>query len=115
MPIEAYLSMIDDKAKAQVMPIILYIEDNYKSAVLDEKYSEKTLIPTWRLNGKYVAVACRKKYISVYFASVEAVQAVASNTTSPYVVARKGCVNICYSIKEMPYGAIFKGIDICFG
>ncbi len=115
MPIETYLNMIDDKIKGQVMPIISYIEDNYKSAVFDEKYSEKTLIPTWRLDGKYIAVGCRKKYISVYFASTEAVEAVKTSSDSPYVIARKGCVNICYNIKEMPYEAIFKGIDITLG
>ncbi len=115
MPIETYLNMIDDKTQGQVMPIISYIKQNYKNAVFDEKYSEKTLIPTWRLNGKYVAVGCRKKYISVYFASIEAVEAVKESTGSPYVIARKGCVNICYNIKDMPYDAIFKGIDITFG
>ncbi len=115
MPIETYLNMIDDKTKSQVLPIISYIEENYKAAAFDEKYSERTLIPTWRLNGKYVAVGCRKKYISVYFASPEAVEAVRAGTTSPYIVARKGCVNICYRIKEIPYQAIYKGIDICLG
>ncbi len=114
MPIETYLNMISDKTKGQVTPIILYIEHNYKNAVFDEKYSEKTLIPTWRLDGKYVAVGCRKKYISVYFASIEAVEAVKAGTDSPYIVARKGCVNICYRIKEIPYEAIYKGIDITF-
>ncbi len=114
MPIETYLNMINDKSREQVLPIISYIEQNYKHAVFDEKYSEKSYIPTWRLGGKYVAVGCRKKYISVYFSSIEAVNAVKGNTDSPYVVARKGCVNICYRIKEMPYDAIYKGIDICF-
>ncbi len=115
MPIETYLNMIDDKTKEQVMPIISYIQENYKDAVFDEKYSEKTYIPTWRLDGKYVAVGCRKKYISVYFASTKAVEAVKTKTDSPYVVGRKGCVNICYRIKEMPYEAIFRGIDVTFG
>ncbi len=114
MPIKTYLDMISDKAKEQVLPIISYIEDNYKTAVFDEKYSERTLIPTWRLDGKYVAVGCRKKYISVYFASPEAVEAVKASVDTPYVVARKGCINISYRIKEMPYEAIFRGVDITF-
>ncbi len=114
MPIETYINLFDDKTKEQVLPIISYIEDHYENAVFDEKYSEKTRIPTWRLCGKYVAVGCEKKYISVYFASIEAVEAVKESTHSPYVVARKGCVNICYRIKEMPYEAIFKGIDLTF-
>ncbi len=114
MPIETYFNMISDETKGQVMPIISYIEDNYKSAVFDEKYSEKTLIPTWRLNGKYVTLGYRKKYISIYFASIEAVETVKESTDSPYVIARKGCVNICYNIKKMPYEAVFRGIDITF-
>ncbi len=115
MPIETYLDMVDEKIKAQVSPVISYIQENYKQAIFDEKYSEKTHIPTWRLNNTYVAIGCRKKYISVYFGSSKAVETVQENTNTPYIIARKGCVNICYRIPVFPYEAIFKGIDACFG
>ncbi len=114
MPIETYLSTIDDKAKEKILPIISYIEKNYKEAVFDEKYSEKTYIPTWRLNGRYVAVGCRKNYISVYFGSAEAIEAVKNSINSSNVTVRKGCVNIRYGNIDFPYGAIYKGIDECF-
>ncbi len=114
MPINTYLEMVNDEVKKQVMPIILYIEKYYSGAVFDEKYAEKTHIPTWRFNESYVAVGCRKKYISIYFGSSEAVETVKQSTDSPYVLARKGCVNICYRCKEFPYEAIYKGIDTCF-
>ncbi len=114
MPIETYMNMVDEKTQMQVSPIILHIENAHKNAVLDEKYSERTLIPTWRIGEKYVAVACRKHYISVYFSSGEAPATVKENTNSPYVLARKGCINICYRCKNIPYEAIYKGIDICF-
>ncbi len=114
MPVETYLSQISFEMKEKIQPIISYIEENYKEAVFDEKYSDKTYIPTWRLNGKYVAIGCRKNYISVYFASIEAVEMVKSLTNSKYIIARKGCVNFGHQLKELPYEAIFKGIDICF-
>ncbi len=114
MPLEDYTKLVDDKTREQVSPITSYIEQNYKEAVFDEKYSAKTLIPTWRLNGTYVAVGCRKTYISVYFGKSEAVATVSASTDSPYIHARKSCVNICYRIKEIPYEAIYQGIDICF-
>ncbi len=114
MPIEVYLDMINDKTKEQVMPMVLYIEENYKDAVFDEKYSEKTRIPTWRLHGTYIAIGCRKKYISVYFGKSEAVEVVKEKINSPYVVMRKGCVNISYQNKDIPYEAIYRGIDECF-
>ncbi len=114
MPIETYLNMTDDKTKSQVLPIISYIEDSYNQAVFDEAHSEKTHIPTWRYSGAYVAVACRKTYISIYFSNPAAAKLVSQNTDTPYVFARKSCVNICYRIKEIPYEAFYKGIDMCF-
>ncbi len=115
MPIQSHLDLVDEKTRLQVMPMISYIQERYSAAVFDEKYSKKTHIPTWRHKGSYVAIGCRKKYISVYFGSPDAVQSIKAEVDSPYVVARKGCVNLCYKSKEIPYDAIFRGIDLCFG
>ncbi len=114
MPIETYLNLVDEKQKNLVMPIIEYIQNEYKQVIFDEKYSEKTYIPTYRLDGKYVALACRKQYISVYFGCDRAVEVVKQNLNSQNVKLRKGCVNISYSIKDFPYDAIYRGIDACF-
>ncbi len=111
MPIENYLKCVDEPVRNKVLPLINYIEVNYPTAVFDEYYSEKSHIPTWRINDSYVGIGCRKHYISVYFGTSEAAQIVAENT--PYCRALKSCVNLSYK-RELPYAALYKGIDTSF-
>ncbi len=108
MPIENFLNLVDEASQNKVQPLINYIKTNFKDAKFDEYYSEKSHIPTWKLNDSYVGIGCRKHYISVYFGKSSAVKKVAENT--PYCRALKGCVNFSYK-RELPYEAIYKGID----
>ncbi len=114
MPIKRYSDLHDNSTNIQIIPIVSYIEKYYKDAVFDEKYSEKTYIPTWRLGGTYVAIGCKKNYISIYFGSALAIQTVKENIDSSQVKVRAGCINISYKNKNFPYEAIYKGIDVCF-
>ncbi len=110
MKIEDVYRCIEEYNVQQIIPILKYIEDNFKCAQFDEYNSEKSHIPTWRIRDKYVGIGCRKHYITIYFSDREAVSVVAENT--PYCRAQKGCVNFSYK-RELPYDAIFKGINKC--
>ena len=101
---------IEENNTQQILPIIKYIEDNFPSATFDEYNSEKSHIPTWRIDNKYVGIGCRKHYISLYFSDRDAVTVVAKNT--PFCRPQKGCVNFSYK-RELPLDAIYKGIDRC--
>ncbi len=92
-------------------PIVEYIETKYEGVVFDDAYSEKTFIPTYRYNDSYVAIGCRKHYISVYFGCEKAAETVSKHT--PFCRAQKGCVNFSYK-RDIPYQALFMGIDCCF-
>ena len=41
---------IEENNTQQILPIIKYIEDNFPSATFDEYNSEKSHIPTWRID-----------------------------------------------------------------
>ena len=111
MEIDYYLALVDNNVQQMVLPVIEYIQDHYSNALFDDNYSTKPKLPMWKLDDKYVAIGCRKHYISIYFSSHKAVQVVSDNTS--FVRAHKGCVNFSYK-RELPYSAIFKGIDFCF-
>ncbi len=102
---------IEEYGTEQILPIIDYINTNYKDAKFDEYNSEKSRIPTWRFSENYVGIGCRKHYISLYFSDREAVRIIYENT--PYCRAQKGCVNFSYK-RELPLDAIFLGINQCF-
>ncbi len=112
MKIEYVYKCIEENGTHQVLPIIDYINKNFSEASFDEYNSEKSHIPTWRIDEKYVGIGCRKHYISLYFSDREAVRVIDENT--PYCRAQKGCVNFSYK-RELPLEAIFKGIDKCLG
>ena len=110
MKIDDVYKCIEETNTDQVIPIIKYIEENYPQAIFDEYNSEKTHIPTWRIDDKYVGLGCRKHYISLFYSDRDAVTVVGENT--PYCRTQKGCVNFSYK-RELPLDAIFKGIDNC--
>ncbi len=112
MKIEFVYKCIEETGTHQIIPIIKYIETNYPDADFDEYNSEKSHIPTWRIEENYIGIGCRKHYISLYFSNRDAVKIIDENT--PYCRAQKGCVNFSYK-RELPLSAIFKGIDKCFG
>ncbi len=111
MTLKDVYKYIEENNTHQLLPVIKYIGENYPQAVFDEYNSEKSHIPTWRIDKKYVGIGCRKHYISIYFSDKEAVQTI-SNTTI-YCRAQKGCVNFSYK-RDLPLNAIFMGIDKCF-
>ncbi len=111
MPIQKYLKCQPAEIQNKLMPIIIYINNTYPNAIFDELYSDKTHIPTYRYNNSYVAIGCRKYYISIYFGTENAASEVAK--TTPYCRALKGCVNLSYK-REIPYDSIYIGIDYCF-
>lgn len=111
MTIFDFLAMVDDNTKEMVLPVINYIEQNYPNAIFDDNYSVKTKIPHWRFNNSYVGIGCRKHYISIYFGNSNAAKVVSDNT--PFCRAQKACVNFSYK-RELPYDAIYKGIDCAF-
>ncbi len=111
MPISDYYKCQPENVVKNIMPLIEYINANYPEAVFDEQYSAKTYIPTYRLNDSYVAIGCRKHYISIYFGTQGVAEIVANET--PYCRALKGCVSLSYK-RAIPYDAVFKGIDKCF-
>ncbi len=110
MTLDEVYQCIEERNTHQIIPIINYIEDNFSEAIFDEYNSEKSHIPTWRIEDKYVGIGCRKHYISLYFSDRHAVRVVEENT--PYCRAQKGCVNFSYR-RELPLEAIIKGIDRC--
>lgn len=111
MEIGYYLSSIDFAVQEKVLPMIHYIETKYPAVVFDEVYSAKTKIPTYRHNGSYVSIACRRRYITIHFGNYDAVSIV----TKAYEKVRGniGCVNIGYNV-DIPYDAVYKAIDHCF-
>ena len=110
MQIDYFLNLIDKQTQEMVLPIINYISIMYPQAILNDEYSIKSKIPTWRLDDKFVAIGCRKHYISIYFDSATAVEIICANTI--YCRAQKSCVNFSYR-RQLPYDAIYKGIDFC--
>lgn len=106
--IQKYLNMVDRKAQNKVLPVIEYIESNYREAFLDREYSEKTKIPAYRLGEKFVGIGCRKHYISLYFSSENPVKTIGSLTER--VRCNKNSVNVSYC-GETDYSALFRGID----
>lgn len=106
--IEKYLNMVDERAQLKVLPIIEYIESHYTEAVFDTEHSEKTKIPTYRLEENFVGIGCRKHYISLYFSSERPVKIIGSLTER--VRCNKNSVNVSYC-GETDYEALFKGVD----
>ncbi len=106
-----YFDNIDEKIFDDLLPLILYIEKTYPKASYSKFYTEKSRMPTWRLHKSYVAIACRKKHISVYLGTEKAVQTVLES--EPTCKVLKGCVNLSYH-KEIPYQALYHGIDASF-
>ncbi len=112
MSVTTYLNSYDQETRAKLLPIVDYINKNFPSAKYSDTFSPKTLIPTWLLNESYVAFACKKNYISIYFGSLKAVETV--KALCPNIPAGKGCFNIKYNINPFPHEAIFQGIDMAF-
>lgn len=109
--IEKYLNLVDKRAQLKVLPIIEYIELHYSKAIFDTEHSEKTKIPTYRLNENFVGIGCRKYYISLYFSDERPVKIIGSLTER--VRCNKNSVNISY-YGETDYEALFRGIDAEF-
>lgn len=65
----------------------------------------------WWIGEKYVGIACRKQYISVYFSDHKCVEIISNEYN--FCKANKGCVNFKYT-KELPLSIIFKAIDYIF-
>ena len=110
MDIDTILNLTDENTKNKLLPILDYINTNY-NVTYDKAFSTKTLIPTFRLNKSYVAIGCRKHYISIYFSSRESVNII----TSKYLYCRgqTACVNFSYK-RDLPFLLICKAIDCCF-
>jgi len=111
MDIEYYLKQIDEETREKIVPIINYIEKQYPEAVFDDNWGKKTKIPTYRINDKYVSIACMKRYITIHFSNFEAPKYIKENYS--YCKANIGCVNFSYS-RELPQNYIFAAIDKTF-
>lgn len=109
--IAKYLALVDERAQIKVLPIIEYIESHYPKALFDDEHSEKTKIPTYRLNKNFVGIGCRKNYISLYFSGERPVKIIGSLTER--VRCNKNSVNVSYC-GETDYEALFRGIDAEF-
>ncbi len=111
MALSDFIACAKKHDKQMVFPLLAYIEKHHKDAVYDDFFSQNTKMPTWRKGKRYVAIGCRKHYLSVYFSSHDPVEHIANAT--PFVKANKACVNFSYA-RELPYTAIYEAIDKCF-
>ena len=109
MTLEELINQTDEITENKVLPIINYIISTYK-VTYDSKFSERTLIPTFRLGSSYVAIGCRKHYISIYFSNREAVNIITNNYI--YCRGQKSCVNFSYK-RDLPLEAICNAVDLC--
>ncbi len=110
MALSDFISCAEKHDKTMVFPVLTYIEENHADTVYDDYFSKTTKMPTWRKGERYVAVGCRKHYLSIYFSNHDPVEHIANAT--PFVRANKACVNFSYA-RELPYEAIFEAIDLC--
>lgn len=111
MNIKYFLDLVDTETQNKVLPIIKYINDKYKEAELSDSYSPKVKIPTWNFNNSFVAIGCRKHYITIYFKNRDAVTYITENY--PFCRGLKTCVNFSY-FRELPKEIICTAIDINF-
>lgn len=111
MNIQEVYECIEANNTTQIIPIIEYIQTSFPSCIFDEAITKKSRIPTWKLDNEYIVIGCLKHYITIYFSKASAVKIIAENT--PYCRALKGCINFSYK-RDLPYDAIYQGIDHCF-
>ena len=106
--IEEFLSDLTDEKQKYVQPIIDYIYREYPNVQFKDKFGPNTIMPSFWIDDKYIALACRKHYFTIHFSNRDSVKFIKENYE--YSKANVGCVNFPYH-RPLPYILLSVAID----